>query len=282
MFCLGFFSINKKSENARFVNIKVQPDAWVLEKIVLRLGSISEVKLSQQIDNQAKLNYFFNYFQFEETNTPTAAFFTHIEERSPKLTDAWWQTVDAVDVCVFMSEMYRQTVKDKFPYKPCVLISPGVDFHSFRPRKLRIGVIGRAYTETGRKGEELLHKVVSDHPEIEWVVTGENWGLESFHVGDEELPNLYRSLDYVLITSAYEGGPMSALEALSSGVPVISPEIGWMPELPHIPYEVGNLDDLSKVLRSLSDPSVELRRSVLGRTWDNFIEQHDVLFSQFN
>jgi len=279
---LGIFPKGQKSDSSRFVNIKVQPDAWVLEKMALRLVKISEVRLSDQINNHAKLNYFFNYFQYEETDTPTAAFFTHIEERSPKVADVWWQTVEAVDVCVFMSEMYRQTVKDRFPQKSCVLISPGVDFHSFRPRKLRIGIIGRAYAETGRKGEGLLHRVVADHPEIEWVVTGKSWGLESFHVGDEELPNLYRSLDYVLITSAYEGGPMSAIEALASGVPVISPDIGWMPELPHIPYEVGNFEDLSTILRSLSATGLELRSSVVGRTWENFIEQHDVLFSKFN
>jgi hypothetical protein len=282
VFSLGIFSRNKKFENVQIVNIKVQSDAWVLEKMALKLTEIPEVRLSTQTNNQAKLNYFFNYFQFEEVRTPTAAWFTHIEERSPEVSDIWWQTVDAVDVCVFHSEMYRRTVKEKFPSKECITISPGVDFDSFRPRKLRIGIVGRAYPETGRKGEALLQSVVADHPEIEWVVTGQNWGVKNLSVSDDELPSLYRGLDYVLITSAYEGGPMSALEALASGVPVISPDIGWMPELPHITYEVGNLDQLNTILGGLSDPALELRRSVSGRTWDSFVEKHNILFAQFN
>jgi glycosyltransferase involved in cell wall biosynthesis len=106
--------------------------------------------------------------------------------------------------------------------------------------------------------------------------------VESLHVSDDELPDLYRGLDYLLVTSSYEGGPMSALEAIASGVPVISPEIGWMPELPHISYEVGDLDQLNKILENLSSPLHELRRSVSARTWDNFINQHRTLFSQFN
>ncbi len=260
----------------------MQSDAWVLEKIALRLNVIPGVRISTHINNQAKLNYFFNYFQFEETNTPTAAWFTHIEERSPAIEKTWWQTVDAVDVCVFQSEMYRRIVKEKIPSKECITISPGIDLNSFRPRKIRIGIVGRAYPETGRKGEALLQSVVDVHPDIEWVVTGENWGLKSTHLSDDEIPNLYRGLDYVLVTSAYEGGPMSALEALASGVPVISPEIGWMPELPHITYEIGNVEQLNTILRSLSSPFLELRRSVSGRTWDSFVQKHYILFSQFN
>ena len=265
----------------RPVNIKVQTDGWILEKMALKLTEIPEVKLSTRADNNAKLNYFFNYFQFEETTTPSAAWFTHIEERSPEMVDKWWQVVDAVDICVFHAEKYHKIVKERIPTKTCITISPGVDFHSFRPRKLKIGVIGRAYPETGRKGEEFLKRIVSEHSDIDWIVTGDGWGVKSRYVEHEELPELYKKLDYLLITSMYEGGPMPALEAIASGVQVISPDIGWMPELPHINYGVGNHEDLTAILESLKKPAVELRRTVFHRTWENFIDQHKKIFSSF-
>ena len=271
-----------KSFSPGLVNIKVQSDGWILEKMALKLTEIPEVKLSTRVDNNAKLNYFFNYFQFEETTTPSAAWFTHIEERSPQMVDKWWQVVDAVDVCVFHAEKYHKIVKERIPTKRCITISPGVDFDSFRPRKLRIGVIGRAYPETGRKGEELLKRIVSEHSDIDWIVTGDSWNVESSYVEQDDLPGLYQNLDYLLITSMYEGGPMPALEAIASGVQVISPDIGWMSELPHINYGVSNHEELSAILESLKNPAAELRRMVFHRTWENFLDQHKMIFSSFN
>ena len=279
-----FKDISKSIESSspRLVNIKVQTDGWILEKMALKLTEIPEVKLSTRADNNAKLNYFFNYFQFEETTTPSAAWFTHIEERSPQMVDKWWQVVDAVDFCVFHAEKYHKIVKERIPTKRCITISPGVDFDLFRPRKLKIGVIGRAYPETGRKGEELLKRIVSEHSDIDWIVTGDGWNVESGYVEQDDLPGLYQNLDYLLITSMYEGGPMSALEAIASGVQVISPDIGWMSELPHIKYGVSNHEELSEILESLKNPAAELRRMVFHRTWENFLDQHKKIFSSFN
>lgn len=263
------------------VHIKVQPDGWILEKMANRLSSLDYVSLSENVSQEAELNYFFNYYQYEEVPTPSAAWFTHIEERVPAGEDLWWQVVDAVDICIFHSEKYRALVQSRFPKKHTITISPGVDFSTFTPRKLRIGVIGRAYPQTGRKGEDLLHEIVENNPDVEWVITGKDWqGISNF-VPESDLPDLYRQLDYVLITSMYEGGPMSAIEALASGVQVISPEVGWMPELPHISYEAGNFNQLQNIISKLKEPAAELRDSIASRTWGNFVMNHDVLFRNF-
>lgn len=47
----------------------------------------------------------------------------------------------------------------------------------------------------------------------------------------EEVARLYRCLDLYLITSREEGGPQGALEALASGVPLVSTRVGLVPDL---------------------------------------------------
>src|SRR5437870_1631550 len=50
-------------------------------------------------------------------------------------------------------------------------------------------------------------------------------------VPEAQLRDFYQRLDYVLIPSLVEGGPMSLLEGLSMGKPVIAPEnVGMVPE----------------------------------------------------
>jgi len=49
------------------------------------------------------------------------------------------------------------------------------------------------------------------------------------HVDDMDV--LYRSLDVYINTSGHEGIPMSVLEAMSYGLPVVVPEVGGFPEI---------------------------------------------------
>jgi len=46
-----------------------------------------------------------------------------------------------------------------------------------------------------------------------------------------EMRQFYRSLDFYIVTSRFEGTPNPALEAASCGVPVVSTRVGNMPEL---------------------------------------------------
>lgn len=72
---------------------------------------------------------------------------------------------------------------------------------------------------------------------------------------------------------------MSAVEALASGVPVIAPPVGWMPELPHIEYPVGDADALRTLLVDLVGKRHQLREEIADRTWVNFASAHESVFS---
>ncbi len=46
-----------------------------------------------------------------------------------------------------------------------------------------------------------------------------------------ELPEMYQALDLYLITSRLEGGPKALLEAWASGIPVVSTQVGMVPDV---------------------------------------------------
>lgn len=47
----------------------------------------------------------------------------------------------------------------------------------------------------------------------------------------KELGRLYRALDLYIVSSRIEGGPLSLIESMASGVPVISTKVGMAPEI---------------------------------------------------
>jgi glycosyltransferase involved in cell wall biosynthesis len=152
-----------------------------------------------------------------------------------------------------------------------------VDLGEFRP-KIRIGVVGRTY-HTGRKGEALVADVM-DIPGIEWRFTGSGWPGGSVEVANGAMADFYNDLDYVLVPSLYEGGPMSVLEGLACGIPIISSDVGWVSEYPHIPFTNGDAGSLRRVLEGLAAEREKLRQSVLARTWDRWAEDHLQLFER--
>ena len=68
-----------------------------------------------------------------------------------------------------------------------------------------------------------------------------------------EMPAFFRSLDIYVCTSLIEGGPMTTLEALASGLPVVIPSaVGIHDEIPVTPgifrYTRGDAQDLCRTV----------------------------------
>jgi glycosyltransferase involved in cell wall biosynthesis len=87
--------------------------------------------------------------------------------------------------------------------------------------------------------------------------------LEDFH----DVPSLYAALDLYLITSREEGGPEGVLEALASGVPLVSTKVGLAPDVvthgeDGLLTEVEDIDGLAKqMIRLIEDR--QLREKLL-------------------
>jgi glycosyltransferase involved in cell wall biosynthesis/tetratricopeptide (TPR) repeat protein len=259
------------------VNIVMADEGWILERCAREIETrLPYVRATRHADPAAAINYYVNYAAYRGgVGGHQAGFFTHVEERAPGMPERFFRVARQMDVAVAMSERYAAQLREA-GIRDVRVITPGVDLDRFTPQ-IRIGVVGRTY-QTGRKGEDLV-RAVMDEAGIEWVFTGEGWPGPARTYSDAEMPEFYRSLDYLLVPSYYEGGPMPVLEALACGIEVIAPRVGFIDDYPHIEYAVGDAADLRRVLREAVATRVARRRSVDSRTWDAWAEAHDQLFN---
>ncbi len=251
---------------------------WVVEQLVSQLvAGLSYIDSGLEDRKNYAVAYHFPYMTFVDYLAPhTLCFFTH-EERDEVRKAMFWRSAEAAEVCICQSPRYSRLLETKYPQK-VVIISPGIDLERYRP-EVKIGVVGRTY-DSGRKGETLISKLM-DLPGIKWHFTGSGWPQQSVALSSDEMPRFYNEMDYILISSLYEGGPMCALEALACGVEVIAPDVGWMSELPHIPFTLGDASSLRNVLEHVVNKRTSLRQSVLDRTIDRWIEGHDTVFQRY-
>jgi glycosyltransferase involved in cell wall biosynthesis len=117
-----------------------------------------------------------------------------------------------------------------------------------------------------------------DMPDVEFHFTGDGWPGPPRHVPEGRMQDFYRAMDYILVPSLYEGGPMCVPEALACGIPVIAPDVGWVNSFPYIPYPKGDTDALRSLLQSLTRPKLDLAKAAAGHTWQQWGQAHAALF----
>jgi glycosyltransferase involved in cell wall biosynthesis len=256
------------------VHIKSSDPGWILERMTQALAQrLPYVTASNRVNPAAAIQYYLNYMEYAGRVSPIElAFFTHVDD-APELKQHYFAVAGAVDVAVCMAQRYAAELRALGI--PVHVIRPGVDLDAFTPR-VKIGVVGRTYA-CGRKGEALVREVL-DTPGIEWHFTGSGWPLPSRALEDAEMPAFYREMDYILVPSLYEGGPMCVIEALACGTKVIAPPVGWVPDFPHIAFRTGDAADLRRVLAQAVAAKLALRRTVEALSWDNFARAHHELF----
>ena len=172
-----------------------------------------------------------------------------------------------------MARLYADWLRDKTT-KEVVHIPMGFDNCRYRPG-LVLGVIGKL--EHPRKGRHLV-----DHlrtlPFVEIVTTD---GC----LTEESLREIYQRIDYVLIPALVEGGPMSLLEGLAMGKPVIAPDsVGIVPEFAdchriHL-YPTGDAAALTRLVTLCFQRKAAYTQSVADRGWDQWAIDHHELFTR--
>lgn len=167
-------------------------------------------------------------------------------------------------------------------------------------RKLKLGVISKRY-ERRFKGEVYLDELMMRlDPErfsfifvgagrTEDALTARRFGFETEVF--ESLPyrmfgNLYRSMDFLLMVSNYEGGPANLPEAIASGTPMLCTKVGMAPDM--VLHGVngfllsGNIDrDMTifekiahndnRIVEHLFKGAVRERTAI---SWEQVIEKH--------
>lgn len=223
-------------------------------------------------------------------------FFTHLDRDSAASFRLGWDKLDGV---VHMAERYRTMfVANKwYPADRMALLRPGEVAAEFPLKPVTFGICQRGEHEG--KGRDFLPQVIEGlAPDIKAAMRlsflGKGWlpdGMGGIEDGQQyhgvsayqwpEDRSLYarwhQQIDYLVIPSLWEGGPLSMLEALSTGTPIIAAEVGWVPEFNrengviHM-YPPGNADSLRAIIACSVGWRLARRTAVVGMSYRRYAE----------
>ena len=242
--------------------------AWILRRMAQELEkSVPEATIphvTRRVEMLAKRQtgdalYYMNYVWYDEDiEKPSAVYFTHYRGNHAQFDKVWKKAAALSDIQICISERTADLVRSQGG-KSVHVIKPGVDKSLYRT-DITFGVCGAVKDD--RKGEWLVEQMMDAGYRVKAWGTG--WPCETVSDDFADLPNFYRSIDYLVVTSTLEGGPVPVIEAIGMGVPVIAPDVGWCWEYPTIHYAVGRWESLNEVLTQLTHPP----------TWEEWGEQH--------
>jgi len=267
--------------NAHIV-IKSIWDDWVISRLAKLLVDGLGWGYGKKMDPSADINIFFPYLEwrFFKPTERCAAWVTHQRE-SEWGQKIWQQTNKSLTLRVTPSAMYARRLAK---FGPTAHIPHPVQLDMFtiggaafiHPVDFTVGVSGTVYKD-GRKGEDLVKRLVHEKKDWQIVGSGRGWPCPTTWWNWEMMPMFYRGLNCFLCTSTIEGGPVTMLEALACGIPIVIPAgVGQCDELPDMPgiyhYEAGNYDSMLDCLHECSGQS--LRREISQHALRRVVEPY--------
>jgi glycosyltransferase involved in cell wall biosynthesis len=140
----------------------------------------------------------------------------------------------------------------------------------------RMDDILRAFAELRRRGVDACLCLVGDGPDrddVEEMASELRIMRDTLFLGyQDDVAPFYAAFDVLLLPSANEGTPVSAIEALAAGKPVVATRVGGVPDVVRdgvdgFLVEAGDVDGLADRLAELAaDREAAKRMGALGRT----------------
>ena len=190
---------------------------------------------------------------------------------------------------------------------PAMIIEDGVDATLFRPQTLErfddiagrevvIGWVGNSKWAATLEDFKGVHTILI--PAIEQLraegfpIRLELADRQTAHVPHAEMPRYYGSIDLYVCTSKIEGTPNPILESMASGVPVITTDVGIVPQVfgplqREFILQERSVECLKMAIRRLlSQPelfrqlSTENLRSIEPWAWRRQVEKFNQFFQQ--
>jgi hypothetical protein len=213
-------------------------EGWILRRIARSFRKhLPNCTVSSRPDVSADVNFYVNYALFRHPTACDIGFFTH-REKGEAAARQFDDVAAQVDWCVAMcSKTASHLPKEKTTVIP---VAPDPQFHR---RRIVLGVVAREY-DTGRKRIGWLGELKK--------VPGVSIRFTNGKIPWRWMPWFYRHIDYLLILSDNEGGPLPLLEALAMGVPVISSDVGFVGDYTTIRYH--DLEELKRIIKGLVIP----------------------------
>lgn len=263
---MSFKSEKPGSAGGLKLAITMEPESWILrrfggylQQFVSAETDCRLVELHEPVPADTDAIVYANWLHLYHCpplsrRMPGLMMVGHMDRTAFRFRYLLWRYPRLQVIC--MSQSWKRTLRRYFiPESRLHLIPHGIDLELFQPaakvpdsRRTRIGFVGRAYPD-GRKGEDRLFEIGRQlsRSDYEFVLVGDRWekvveGLRSlgfqveYHrkLKTEEISAVMGGLDVLLVCARNEGGPQPVLEALACGVPVISTDVGFVPDFQKI------------------------------------------------
>ena len=255
-------------DNRLRVRIYFDIDHWILQKIGECLVKGIDYATGPEDDGKPyDLTYFIHYLTYKPSNTKiVGGFFTH------KRDNTFIQIAKKMDFAVCMNQRNKKILS---PYiKEIHVIYQPTDLEKFKP-KLVLGFIAST-TGGGRKAGDLLNEI----SKLPFITIKKTLGK----IKEEDMNDFYNSLDYIIITSTIEGGPMCLTEGLACGKEIITTDVGMVDQFKDSPYvhiyDRNKPEELIILLKKLYKKKLDIRKTVEKYSRENFIDEHKKLFER--
>ena len=231
-----------------------------------------------------------------------ASFTEHYRSASQRTQSRMKALFEKVDLVICLSESWRQYITDIAPRANITVVPNGIELPYFPYKEKNdnyvhlvfLGLIGE------RKGLfdllRVVRRLLDNDLKIKLSIggNGENDRLQAtiqslkFNdsvnflgwISEKQRDKLLRETDIFVLPSYGEGMPMSILEAMSYGVPVVSTTVGGIPELVSdgetgFLIEPGDLDALFERLKCLIEDK-ELRKKFGNKARQFVASRHNL------
>jgi len=269
------------------------------DKIVEYNKTEMEQTISLEPKNDVDVNFYVCYntfLPFNKTNALDVGYVTHIHENSPESHSIDighdFNKFRQLDAWIHQSKRsLKQFLDMGYPKDKNFNLTSPVEVHKFKPT-ISIGIFQNG--EVVGKGLHFMEDFVDSGINLEnfkFIFCGRGWEsvisrlqeknirYETYNYTPEEYHNvehrvLYEKIDYLLVPSLWEGGPVAPLEAMSCGIPIISSDVGLIPEF-NIEYmfSAGTLTSLMAIFKDIENQYLKRRNKVINLTYENFNEK---------
>ena len=272
------------------INVVTVNSGWILQKIAERivlegqkLGH--EFILSHNSMNNVDCNFYVDIQNcyHGKTNSLDIGLFTHMDGDNINTVNRNCLSLNHI---IHMCTRYYTKFKTIYPENKMSVLYPSEVNSRFTNYKPQIGIFQRGKYEG--KGYYFMLNLIKNPiiKNFKFKFIGKDWegvvkelqtmGVEvDYHTSEDynEYENHYHDVDYVLIPSLWEGGPMSLIEGLACGKPIISSNVGMVGDFDvDYVYEPNDIDGLIGILNSIYDPIKKRRDSVECITYENYVK----------